>query len=145
MTTANDIVVGAAEEIAVKTAEISLESEDFQVILNRMNDMLEEWADEGLTPSFKSVSDSSDTVNVERSSVAAIKYNLAVRCAPAFQKLVSPELEALAESTLNRLKASVVFIGDPAFPDTLPQGSGNDCPDRFRQDRFFGPNKSENF
>jgi hypothetical protein len=145
MTTANDIVIGAAEEIAVKTAEIPLEPDDYQVIFNRMNDMLSEWADEGLTTSFKVVSNSTDTVDVERSSVAAIKYNLAVRCAPAFQKLVTPALESIAESTLNRLKASVVFIGDPSFPDTLPQGSGNDCPDRFLQDRFFGPNKSENF
>ena len=42
MTTANQIVNGAAEEIGVKTAEMPLEASDAQVILDRMNDMLTE-------------------------------------------------------------------------------------------------------
>ena len=145
MTTANDIIVGAAEEIGVKTAEVTLESEDYQVIMDRLNDMLMEWSDEGLTTSFNEVSNSTDVVDVERSAVSAIKYNLAIRCAPSFQKVITPALEALAESTLNRLKASSLFIGNVAYPDTLPTGSGNECPGSYDFDRFFSENKDENF
>ena len=145
MTTVKQIVDGAAEEIGVKTAEINLEPADFQVILRRMNNMLTEWADLGITPTFNEVFNSTDTVEVERSAVAAIEYNLAVRCAPTFQKIITPALQGLALSTYARLNASTVNLSNVAFPDTLPTGSGNDCPEIFHTDRFFPQNKTENF
>jgi len=145
MTTVLQIVDGAAEEIGIKTAEENLESADYQVILNRMNDMLLEWADIGLTPEFVEVFNSTDSVNVDRNAVAAIKYALAIRCAPLFQKAVSPFLAQVASDSMSRLEASVVSIGQVAYPDSLPQGSGNECPGTFRRDRFFPSNKVENF
>jgi len=145
MTTATQIINGAAEEIGVKTAEIALQSEDFQIILDRMNDMLSEWADLGRTPSFVDVSDGADTVSIDRNAVAAAKYNLAIRCASAFSKIVTPTLSALASDSLKNLQTSVNHIGKVAFPDTLPTGSGNDCPDSFNEDRFFPANQMENF
>ena len=145
MTTVKQIVDGAAEHIGVKTAEIPLQPDDFQVILNNMNDMLSEWADIGLTPAFQEVSDSTDIVSIDRNAVSAVKSNLAILIAPSFQKIVTPALAAISESTLTRLRASVVHIGQVAYPDTLPTGSGNDCQDSFRDDRFFPTNKTENF
>lgn len=147
MTTAAQIVDGAAEEIGVKTAEIALEPEDAQIIFTRMNDMLSEWADSGITPGFKEVFDLTDTVDIDRNAVAAVKYNLAIRCAPAFKKTVSSALAAISGSTLDRLMASNSFI-DVQFPDTLPVGSGNsqcDDNDNFFNNRFFPTNKKENF
>ena len=102
MTTAAQIVDGAAEEIGVKTAEIALEAADAQSILNRMNDMLLEWADSGLTPAFIEVFNLSDTVNVDRNAVAAVKFNLAIRCASAFQKVITQSLALSASSTDTR-------------------------------------------
>ena len=145
MTTATQIINGAAEEIGVKTAEIALQPGDFQVILDRMNDMLSEWADLGRAPSFVDVSDGADTVSIDRNAVAAAKYNLAIRIAPSFGRVVTPTLTALAGGTLNNLRTSVNHIGKVAFPDTLPTGSGNDCPDSFNEDRFFPSNQPENF
>ena len=145
MTTVIQIIDGAAEEIGVKTAETPLEAEDYQLFLNRLNDMGEEWADIGLTRSFVPVSNSTDTVEIDRNAVAAFKYNLAIRCAPSFQRVVSGDLRDLASSTLARLEASTDFIGDVEFPDTLPTGSGNDCGSIFREDRFFEENSRENF
>ena len=145
MTTATQIINGAAEEIGVKTAEIALQPGDFQVILDRMNDMLSEWADLGRTPSFVDVSDGADTVSIDRNAVAAAKYNLAVRIAPSFGRIVTPALMALAGGTLNNLRTSVVHIGKVAYPDTLPLGSGNECPDSFNNDGFFPNNEKENF
>lgn len=145
MTTAAQIVDGAAEEIYIKTAEIALEAEDAQKIFERMNDMLLEWADIGITPGFKEVFNISDEVIIDRHAVAAVKYNLAIRCASVFKKQVSGALGEMSQSTLERLMASVDFIGDVAYPDTLPLGSGNECPD-FNLDNKFSPaNKEDNF
>ena len=142
MTTALQIVNGAAEEIGVKTAEITLESGDYQVIFDRMNDLLIEWADLGLTPAFSEVFNSTDTVDVERSAVAAIKFNLAIRIAPTFEKVITQALAANARETKQTLETSVVFIGEVAYPDTLPTGSGSDC---LTDTRFFPQNKKERF
>lgn len=145
MTTAQQIVNGATEKIGVKTAETALESEDAQTVFNEMNDMLNEWADIGLTKSFTTVSDLTDDVDIDRNAVGAVKNNLAIRIAPSFERVVTPVLASIADSTLSMLRASTIFIGEVALPDNLPVGSGNSCSDFFGEDRFFNQNKKENF
>ncbi|MBL4869827.1 MAG: hypothetical protein JKX72_02610 [Robiginitomaculum sp.] len=145
MTIVLQIVNGAAEKLGVKSAESALEPGDFQVIVDEMNDMLTEWADIGLTPAFVEVLNSTDTVNVDRNAVSAIKSNLAIRIAPSFQRGVQRELAVAAAATLQALEASEIFIGEVALPDTLPSGSGNDCSNVFSNDRFFPQNKKVNF
>ena len=145
MTTVSQIINGAAEHIGVKTAEIPLQPDDFQVILDNLNDMLTEWSDLGLTPAFQEVSNGTDVVSIERNAVSAVKSNLAMLIAPSFQKVITQGLALIAGNTLSKLETSVVHIGQVAYPDTLPTGSGNGCPDSFRDDRFFPSNKPENF
>ena len=145
MTTALEIVNGAAEEIEVKTAEIALEADDAQIIFTRMNDLLLEWADIGLTPAFKEVFNLTDTVLIDGNARRAVKTNLAISCAPAFQKIVTQALAKVASDSFDRLAASTDFIGEIAYPDTLPIGSGNQCPDLNSDSRFFNNNKKENF
>lgn len=142
MTTALQIVEGAAEELGIKSAEVALESADAQAIFRRMNDMLTEWADTGLAPAFVEVSDLNDSVNIDRNAVGAAKFALALRIASAFQRVVNPELRESARDSMEALERSVVFIGEVAFPDTLPTGSGNDC---LTDSRFFEQNKKANF
>ena len=145
MTTVLQIVNGAAEKLGIKTAEIALEAGDFQVILNEMNDLLTEWSDLGLTPAFKEVSETTDTVDVDRNAVSAIKNNLAIRIAPTFQKVVQQSLALIASDSLRALETSTVFIGQVAYPDTLPTGSGNECSNDAIDRRFFTQNTTENF
>ena len=143
MTTALQIVNSAAEKIGVKTAEIPLEADDYRVIFEEMNDMLSEWADSNITPTFSDVTNSTDTVDVPRDAIGAVKSMLAVRVAPIFQKTISPGLATSASMAYNRLLASSVYIGPVAYPDTMPMGSGNECWEH--DDRFFPENKVENF
>lgn len=145
MTTVRQIADGAAEELGVKTAEIALESPDYQKILNRLNDLGTEWADIGLTPAFQEVANDTDVVAIDRNAIAAFKYTLAIRCAPTFQRAVTPALAENAQTTLTTLRASVSHIGPVDYPDTLPTGSGNDCGQSFNTQRFFEANEQENF
>ena len=142
MTTALQIVEGAAEELGIKSAEVALESADAQAIFRRMNDLLVEWADTGLTPAFVEVADLDDDVNIDRNAVGAAKYALALRIASPFQRVINPDLREAARETLEALERSVVYIGEVAYPDTLPTGSGNDC---LSDTRFFNQNKKVNF
>jgi hypothetical protein len=145
MTTALQIIEGAAEHLTVKTAEIPLESADAQVFFNNMNDMLIEWSEVGVTKQFEEVFNLSDTVQIDRNAVSAVKYHLAIRCAPAFQKQVSMALGTSAQDSYNRLLASITNISVD-FPDTLPVGSGNECAEAsYLDDRFFPHQAEENF
>ena len=145
MATMRQVVSDAFEEIGVKTAEIALTSDELQSGIRRCNDMLTEWADTGITPGYIEVLNGDDTLNVDRNAIGAIKYNLAIRCAPSYQKQITQSLAMMASSTLQALETSAVHIGDVAFPDTLPIGSGNDCGDYYDDYRFFPQNKTENF
>lgn len=145
MTTAIQIADGAAEELGVKTANIALEPEDFQVILDRLNRLGVAWADIGLTPSFVRVANDTDTIAIDGNAEEAFIFTLAIRCAPAFERIVTPALAENAKTTLTTLRASVNHIGPVDFPDTLPTGSGNDCPQTFNTERFFEANETENF
>ena len=145
MTTAQQIIDGAAVKASIKTAEIDLEAFEFQQILDEMNDMLSEWADSGLTPSFSEVTNSSDTVNIDRNAVSAVKNALAIRIAPSFGKVISQGMVLIANESRSRLEASQIFIGEVAYPDSLPTGSGNDCADSSISRRFYTQNKQDNF
>tara|TARA_R110000782_G_C14731877_1_gene405293 strand:- start:539 stop:973 length:435 start_codon:yes stop_codon:yes gene_type:complete len=144
MPTMREIVQDAMEEIGVKTAEVSLTGDELQSGIRRCNDMLTEWADIGIVPGFNEVTNGDDLINVDRNAIGCVKYNLAIRIAPSYQKVVGPALAAIASGTLEMLMASVTDLSNIAYPDTLPMGSGNRCSDdSFRE--FFPANKKSNF
>ena len=145
MATLREVVSDAMEEIGAKTAEISLTSDELQAGIRRCNDMLLEWADLGITPGYIEVLNGDDVLNIDRNAVGAVKYNLAIRCAPSFQKIVTQALVLNARETKAMLETSAIHIGPVAFPDTLPLGSGNECGDFYDDTRFFPQNKTENF
>lgn len=145
MTTIREVVQDAFEEIGVKTAEVSLTGDELQSGIRRCNDMLLEWDDIGIIVGYSEVLNGDDVINVERNAIGAIKYNLAIRLAPSFQKPVGIALAALASGTMEVLMASNTDISNIAYPDTLPLGSGNQCANNDTDRRFFPNNKLDNF
>jgi hypothetical protein len=144
MITMRVIVQDAFEEIGVKTAEVPLTSDELQSGIRRCNDMLLEWDDLGIITGYIEVLNGDDVVNVERNAIGAVKYNLAIRLAPSFQKSVGAALAALAAGTMDTLLASNADLSNVAYPDTLPLGSGNEC-NNGTDRRFFPNNKTRNF
>lgn len=145
MTTIREVIEDAFEEVGVKTAEVPLTDDELQSGIRRCNDMLTEWDDIGIIVGYNEVLNGDDVINVERNAIAAVKYNLAIRLAPSFQKIVSNALAALASGTMDVLLASNSDISEISYPDTLPLGSGNQCANNDTDRRFFPNNKTENF
>ena len=142
MITIREVVSDSFEELGVKTAEVPLTDDELQSGIRRCNDMLLEWSDIGIITGYNEVLNGDDILEVDRSAIAAVKYNLAIRLAPSFQKIIGNALAVLADSTLDVLLASNADLSNVAYPDSLPMGSGNECVD---DSRFFPNNKIENF
>jgi len=140
-----EVVEDAFEEITVKTAEVPLTSDELQAGIRRVNRMLVAWADIGTIAGYNPVLNGSDTIDIQPEAEEAVIANLALKLAPSFSKPLTQALVAFASDSLNRLQASNSIVGEVAFPDTLPIGSGNQCPDINTDRRFFNQNKSENF
>ena len=145
MATMREVVQDAFEEIGVKTAEVPLTDDELQSGIRRCNDMLTEWADIGITPGYNEVFNGDDVIQVDRNAVGAIKYNLATRLAPSYQKIIGIGLATNASTTYETLLASVTDLSNIAYPDTLPLGSGNYCGDNRTDSTFFPNNKPSNF
>jgi len=145
MATMLEIVNDALEELGVKTAELPITNDEFQSGLRRCNDMLTEWQDAGIIVGYNEVTNNTDELELDRNAIAAVKYNLAVRLAPSFDKIVTPALLGVAVSSFSRLEASSAYIGEVAYPDTLPMGSGNRHSNVDTDRRFFPNNKDDNF
>jgi hypothetical protein len=145
MTTMREIVNDAFEDIAVKKAETALESDELQSGIRRANDMLAQWNDLGIIVGYNAVTDADAEVELEPSAIAAAKAQLAIRLAPSYSRPITSALATNAKIALDMLRNANAYIGPVAYPDTLPIGSGNECPDSFLGERFFEDNKDENF
>lgn len=143
MATALDFITAALKRLGVNAAESPIEANEAQDGLDMFNDMMSEWEPKyrlGFIPTL----DVNAEVALPRSISEAVKSNLAIRMAPEYSRIVSPALAQIATESLNSLRNEFVFIGEVEYPDTLPMGSGNECPG-FIDRTFFPPNSKENF
>ena len=60
--------------------------EQCQTVLRAMNDLVDEWADSGVSVNWSPQSDSTDDFTLFGGEVSAAKYNLAVRLCPVYGK-----------------------------------------------------------
>lgn len=133
MATGNDFILGAMRKIEINAAESAIESYETQDALEVLNDMLSE-LEPTLKLGFKPITNASDTVRVPRNSHLMIKTTLAVHLLAEYGKPISQALAAAATSTMDNLLRAITSI-DTQYPNSLPQGSGNECYDY--NDRFF--------
>lgn len=145
MTTMREVVEDAMEDITVKKAEVALTSDELQSGIRRLNDMLAQWDQLGIVIGYNPVTNGDDNLELEPAAIAAAKSNLAIKLAPSYSKPITSALAENARQSLDMLRNMNAYIGPVAYPDTLPIGSGNECPDNFLNKRFFDDNKKENF
>ena len=142
MTTATEIITEALENIGYIGAETVLEAADEIKAFKILNDMLAEWGESGTLPGAMPVGGLSDDIRASRGVISAIKMNLSGRCAAPFQVPITPTLAAAISASSEGLLRITAKIGDVAYPDTLPVGSGNECREYIR---FYPVNVEQNF
>ncbi len=145
MTTMREVVEDAMEDITVKKAEVALTGDELQSGIRRANDMLVQWNELGIIVGYNPVLNGDDVLELEPVAIAAVKAKLAIKLAPSFSKPITSVLAENAREAMEMLEISNSHIGEIAYPDTLPIGSGNQCPNTNEYQRFFNANKTDNF
>lgn len=140
-----EVVEDAMEDITVKKAEVSLTDDELQSGIRRTNDMLAQWNELGIIVGYNPVTNGDDVLELEPAAIAAVKAKLAIKLAPSYSKPITAALMANASEAMDMLATANAYIGEIAYPDTLPLGSGNQCPSTNTDQRFFNQNKTDNF
>jgi hypothetical protein len=144
MTTARTFITRALQKAKIRAAETPIEPNEMQDGLDSLNDMLISW-EQVMSLGFTPVADIDIEIRVPRYAHAAIKAELAIILGAEYDVAPDPVLIAEAKARKDELMIAVVSIGDVAFPDTLPVGSGNNRRGYVNDYRFFPENEQDNF
>ena len=98
MTTANDVVTGAAKKINVIAAGETLSGQDAADGLQNLNDMLHAFELQGIFLGHTDLA-LAGTINLPDSHIEGLKAILAVRMAPEYEKEASMRVQMLASDT----------------------------------------------
>lgn len=120
MTTANDIVSGALRKLGVRASETAIEDYEGQDGLEDLNDLA---AENHLFPPVASLS---DTINVPREMVGALKLVLAEKLMPDYPNIqLTPALNKQFLEAWDAIWRAKNGKLDVKFPNTVPRGTGN--------------------
>ena len=137
METVETVIKDALFEILQQGDEAPIESSEAQTAIRYLNRMMLRWDTVGYPLGYTKVSKLSDPVTVPDGAYDGIVTNLAVSLAPQYDVQVNPTLALNAKLGLDAIRVLSFSMGDTAYPDTLPIGSGNESPGDFGDNHFY--------
>lgn len=125
MAKVREIVTDVLDDLAVHQSEAPIESDDANIVIRAMNDLMAMWQAVGIYLGYTEVNNMGDIVTVPNGALMGIKGNLAIIVAPKFNKTASNDILMKAEAGYKAILSLSVDTTESAYPDTLPVGSGN--------------------
>jgi len=135
METAQEVINDALQEILVQSSEQSVQAVDFQTARRYLNRMMAIVPFSGL--GFTTVVNPDDLVTIPDGAIEGVIFNLAKRLLSTFDMPLTTELNQSASNGLQEIRRITVTTQPTNFPCTLPQGSGNQQQDTFRNNNFY--------
>jgi len=142
--TKRQFITQAFGEIGLASYAYDLAPEQLQDALRKLDAMIASWNALGVRlgyplPSSPQYSNIDAETEVPDSSNEAIYLNLAIRIAPGFGKLVSPDTKSSARAAYGTLLSIAAMPIEQQLPRSMPAGAGNK-PWRVYDDPFLrGP------
>lgn len=140
--TKRQFVEQAFEEIGLAAYVYDLTPEQLQSALRRLDAMMAGWGANSIRigwpmPSTPDASDLDADTKVPDVANEAIYLNLALRMAPGFGKVLSPDTKADADAAYsNLLNQTAAPTPERQFPNTLPRGAGTKPWRSFNSNQF---------
>ena len=125
METVRDIIVDALEDLVVQADEAPIEPSEAKAAIRALNRMMAEYATKGINIGYTIVDSLDDEITVPLGAMDAIVANLAIRLAPKYKAVATPELTKAASDGEDALYRLDTDIPETQYPETLAIGSGN--------------------
>lgn len=125
MTTKLAIVQQALGEIGLGTYVFDPSPEQLQAALDRLNRLAAQWDGMGIRKGYALGNDIAAESGLPDTAIDAYAIHLAIRLAPSYGKMVSPELKSAAMSSKNALLVTGATLPQVQYPGTMPIGVGN--------------------
>ena len=124
-TTVQQVADSALLNIMVAGSEASLEADDMADFMDAMNKWMAALVALGINLGYTNVTSASDTLTVPDGAIDGIISNMAIKMAPQYGGVVTPELRQDAKDGMNTLRSLGMSIRNTKYPTTLPIGSGD--------------------
>lgn len=124
MSTNLTFINDALSLIGVIPEGIDATPEQGALALRTVNEMVEEWTDDGVVVGWSPQTDLNDVLTVKGNELTAIKHHLAIRLCPHFGREPSPTLVALAVTAYNKLQRDQMVSELEPVEASMPLGEG---------------------
>lgn len=124
--TAGDVIKSALQEILKQASEAPLEPDEQRDAILYMNRFMTQIAAQGIALGYTIVTSTTDEITIPDGAINGLVFNLAIRLAPQFGKIVDQTLRDNARDGIDAMRHIAVKKGRTFFPSTLPRGSGNE-------------------
>jgi hypothetical protein len=111
--------------IGVLAQSQNASAEDGALALRAANEMVDEWADDGVTVNWSPQSSLDDECPLVGNELTAVKHHLAIRLCPHFGREPSPTLLALALAAYGKLQRKQMVQGMAPVEIPLPRAEGD--------------------
>jgi len=118
------LVNDALSLIGVLPSGMDANPEDGATALRTVNEMVDEWADDGVTVNWSQTADLNGECPLVGNELTAVKYHLAIRLCPHFARNPDPTLIALAQSAYTKLARKQMVQGLAEIRVSLPVSEG---------------------
>lgn len=127
--TKKQIIEQAFEEIGLASYIFDLTPDQLDSALRRLDLMVASWQAKNIQigyplPVAPENSNIDDPIETSLTNNEALVLNLAVRLAPSYGKVVSPDTKATAKTLYDQLLIEAAAPYEQQFPRTLPLGAG---------------------
>jgi hypothetical protein len=100
-------------------------AEDGALALRTANEMVDEWADDGVTVNWSPQSSLDDDCSLVGMELTAAKHHLAIRLCPHFGKQPDATLVAIAQGAYGKLQRKQMVQGMAPVEIPLPRAEGD--------------------
>lgn len=127
--TKKELILSAFDELALGSYEFDLDEGQFKSALGKLDAMMATWNGKGIRLGYPLYSNKDDSILDEASNVPdwsyeAIYQNLAIRIAPSFGKVVSPDLKQNAKDGYDAIMTRTTRPPEMQITG-LPKGQGH--------------------
>lgn len=126
MATAEQVASASLGWILEKDAIAPLTAGEIEDFIFAMNNYMLALDGENVTLGYTVVTSAADEITIPAGTLRGLIANMAIELSPSFDATENPRLNQIAIDGLKQMRLIGQSMGDSAFPDTLPIGSGNE-------------------